>query len=391
MSSSHPNAALATSPATTTLDVLARDLSTSLFRATRHGLYDHVAVLALHWENDDMGVERMEGELLRLFERTYRFTTQSYVIPLVTTQLTVTNFLDGWLRANQGERVLRIVIYSGHASAGGTRNTQWYLAGRVNHYGHLHGPRLEWWTLRGTLNDNYPGETCYIFDCCSGGSLALGDHGGGELLASCGWGGFATAQQAWSLTQVLLDTLRDLNGSPATLAQLYGIIYRRAHQNQIGASPVYIPHESLPSVTLAPLGPQRAMTRPSTARQYPQVLLSVRVRANMPHDITLWHAWLESHIPPDVFDANVTVQAAFQGSCLLLLTLPTELWGMLPHNNGAYTFVAHVNSNILTRSQQPTTMPFRPMQSMDPNLPPAGENSPPRGVPRDSSPGKRNI
>lgn len=246
---------------------------------------------------------------------------------------------------------------------------------------------MNWWLIRGTLN-TYPGETCYIFDCCSGGSLALGHHGGGELIASCGWEGFATAEHALSLTQVLLDTLRDLNGSPATLAQVFARIFRRGHQNQLAASPVYVPHESRPSVTLAPLGPQRAMTRPSTARQYPQVLLSVKVRATMPHDTTAWQAWLQSHIPPDVVDANVTVQAVFQGSCLLLLTLPTELWIMLPRNNGAYTFVAHVNSNILTRSQQPMTMPIRPMQ---PTLPPARENSPPRSVPRDSSPGKRNI
>ncbi|CAI7637536.1 unnamed protein product [Penicillium bialowiezense] len=83
------------------------------------------------------------------------------------------------------------------------------------------------------------------------------------------------------------------------------------------------------------------MTRPSTARPYPQVLLSVKVRATLPHDTTVLQGWLKSHIPPDVVDANVTVQAVFQGSCLLLLTLPTELWIMLPRNNGAYTFVAH--------------------------------------------------
>ena len=211
----------------------------------------------------------------------------------------------------------------------------------------------------------------------------------GELIASCGWEGFATAEHALSLTQVLLDTLRDLNGSPATLAQVFARIFQRGHQNQLGGSPMYVPHESRPSVTLAPLGSQRAMT-PSISRTCPQVLLSVKVQATMPHDTTVWQAWLQSHIPPDVVDSNVTVQAVFQGSCLLLLTLPIKLWIMLPRNNSAYTFVAHVNSNILTRSQQPMTMPIRPMQPLHSTLPPAKENSPPRG-PRDSSPGKRNI
>lgn len=45
MSSSHPDVAFTTNSPTTTFDVLARDLSTSLFRATRHGLHDKNAVL----------------------------------------------------------------------------------------------------------------------------------------------------------------------------------------------------------------------------------------------------------------------------------------------------------------------------------------------------------
>lgn len=128
MSSSHPNTAFATNSHTTTLEVLARDLSTSLFRATPNGLYDKVAVLALHWVNDDIGVDIMESELLHLFERVYRFNVQTYVIPLGTTQLGFTKFLDGWHKDNQGERTLRIIIYSGHARAAGRRVLQLFLA-----------------------------------------------------------------------------------------------------------------------------------------------------------------------------------------------------------------------------------------------------------------------
>ena len=128
MSSSHPDAAFATNSRATTLDILARDLSTSLSRATRHGLYDKVAVLALHWVNDDRGVDLVESELLHLFERIYRFDVRTYVIPLVTTHLDFIHFLDGWLKENQGEQALRIIIYSGHARAGRTRDTEWFLA-----------------------------------------------------------------------------------------------------------------------------------------------------------------------------------------------------------------------------------------------------------------------
>lgn len=62
---------------TTFLDFLARDLSTSLFRATRHGLREKVAVLTLHWANDDLGVDVKENDLLHLFETVYRFNKSS--------------------------------------------------------------------------------------------------------------------------------------------------------------------------------------------------------------------------------------------------------------------------------------------------------------------------
>ncbi|CAG8921796.1 unnamed protein product [Penicillium salamii] len=119
-----------------------------------------------------MRVERMQRELLHLFATVYRLNVQTYVIPLVTTQLGFTNFLDEWLNDNQGERVLRIVIYSGHARAGGPWDTEWFSAGGVNRYGNLQGPRLNWGAIQRTLN-TYPGETCWIFDCYSVGSLAL--------------------------------------------------------------------------------------------------------------------------------------------------------------------------------------------------------------------------
>lgn len=111
---------------------------------------------------------------------------------------------------------------------------------------------MNWWAIRYFLAD-FPGETCYIFDCCSGGSLALGHEEGDELVAASSWDGFPSSQNDWSFTQALIDTLRDLRGRPARLAEIFGNLFRRAQQSQVQASPVHVHYLGRPSVTFARL------------------------------------------------------------------------------------------------------------------------------------------
>ena len=86
--------------------------------------YGQVAVLALHWENDTMGVAPLEKELLDVFRKIYGFNVESYIIPAVSTagrelSKRLHNFHDKW----GAEDALCIYVYSGHAEgtdAGGT-------------------------------------------------------------------------------------------------------------------------------------------------------------------------------------------------------------------------------------------------------------------------------
>ena len=39
--------------------------------------YDKVAVLSVHWENDDLGVAPLSRELMDLFSKSYGFNTES--------------------------------------------------------------------------------------------------------------------------------------------------------------------------------------------------------------------------------------------------------------------------------------------------------------------------
>lgn len=105
---------------------LERALKTSLPSSGKP--YDRVSVLAFHWANDDMGVDKLETELLGVFRDIYGFETESWTIPVVgKPEKQLAKKLVNWTEDHEGERTLRIYIYSGHASSHGTVDHEWYF------------------------------------------------------------------------------------------------------------------------------------------------------------------------------------------------------------------------------------------------------------------------
>jgi hypothetical protein len=82
--------------------------------------YGQAAVLALHWENDDLNVAGLEEEFLSVFRKTYGFNVESYVISAhgqASLELSrkTGEFVTKW----DGKDGLTIYVYSGHAEEGG--------------------------------------------------------------------------------------------------------------------------------------------------------------------------------------------------------------------------------------------------------------------------------
>ncbi|KAE8337523.1 hypothetical protein BDV24DRAFT_167244 [Aspergillus arachidicola] len=334
---------------------------------TTQGYYRDVSVLALHWQNDEMGVARLESELMNIFARIYNFRTEGYQIPVNNSYMSLSSKLISWSTSRGGEHTLRIVVYSGHAQYAGTTDTQWYLGGQANAAGRLVGSRIDWRRISGVV-DTMAGDVLYIFDCCSAASVAM--ERGPETIAASGWEQAATAHLDFSLTQVLIDTLNGLRGAPETAAGIYARLFRNAYQNQIGACPVHVPKEGSPSITLQTLQPREVQRLQASKAPGPnRVLISVKIHdALSALDLKSWTKWLMTNIPPGVLAVDVKIEAAFQGSGLILVTMPVQLWTMLPSHT-AYSFVAHVTSN--------NTLPWltQPL-AIRPAAPSGSENQP---------------
>jgi hypothetical protein len=93
--------------------------------------YNKVSVLALHWENDTMGVVDLESQLLEVFSNDYGYGTESFTIPTASSANSLIVKLANWSNAHGGPRTLRIYVYSGHASGAGTTNDKWFLGSVV--------------------------------------------------------------------------------------------------------------------------------------------------------------------------------------------------------------------------------------------------------------------
>ena len=64
--------------------------------------------------------------------------------------------------------------------------------------------------------------------------------------------------------------------------------------------------------------------------------------ANRLPDLQEWTKYLTTNIPSGILSADVNLNLAFEGSTFIILTVPIEVWTMLPMNNENYKFIAHV-------------------------------------------------
>ncbi|KAL3462514.1 hypothetical protein BJX64DRAFT_258874 [Aspergillus heterothallicus] len=308
-----------------------------------------------------MGVEALEQELLAVFSDIYGYKTESFTIPIVASAVALHQKLANWTSENHGPRTLRMLVYSGHASDAGTTSAAWYFGGRANSNGQSVGPQINRFNARKNVELG-EGDVCYIFGCCSGGAAALYD--GPEVICASGWDQQAASNLNSSFTRALIDTLKGLDGATETIAGIYSILFRSAHQSQVAACPVHVQRQGRPSITLGKLPPADGTTgdNKKTKTEH-RVLLSVHIKDSKP-DIQAWNNWLSNNLPPGLLSADVRIESIFRtSSSVLLVTIPVELWTMLDLNDESFSFVAHVqSSNILPaleRSLQ-TPLPFRP-------------------------------
>lgn len=79
--------------------------------------YNRAAVLALHWENDDLGLTSIEQDLLQCFHDKFNFTVSSFTIPSASAydaKAQTMTAVNTFVKKNDGNNSLLIFFYGGH-------------------------------------------------------------------------------------------------------------------------------------------------------------------------------------------------------------------------------------------------------------------------------------
>jgi hypothetical protein len=84
------------------------------FPKTSRPRYTKVKVLLLNWEDDDLGVDSELKNLGAVFERAFRFETESWGIPSLGSEEALTNHVFKFRSCAAPDQLL-IVYYGGHA------------------------------------------------------------------------------------------------------------------------------------------------------------------------------------------------------------------------------------------------------------------------------------
>ena len=173
--------------------------------------------------------------------------------------------------------------------------------------------------------------------------------------------------------------------TPFTLAQLHTRLIKERPKLKNTPIHTFISDENRPSITLMPLlsaetdsesgevnnalnpsessrnksqstsmqegsTPMTKLTGHSTSSisQEPRVLLAVSLSETPePSDIESWVKWLKSEAPLLIQRIEVTIEAAFRSnSTLVLVSVPLDVWNLLPENS-AYRFVDYIKSSNL--------------------------------------------
>jgi hypothetical protein len=166
-----------------------------------------------------------------------------------------------------------------------------------------------------------------------------------------------------SFSNHLIDILQEVQDDAITIASINAEMVNTALSAGLEATPWHCARVGEPSITLKPRKPAIFS---SDERKQPEshgrVLISVSFAGmDTKPDYQQFVDWIAQNVPENV--ADIRVEAVFGSrSSLYIISVPTEVWVMMPDDE-AYSFVGHVTSNnLLHGSGQATAGTSGPQQ-----------------------------
>ena len=217
----------------------------------------------------------------------------------------------------------------------------------------MHNPKIDWQGLRGGFG-NALGSKLLLLGCCNAAMGAVGLGTTMEMFCASAFDAVASQSLVHSFTNRLISILNAEPTPSISIASLNANMVDEALVNRLDATPWHGATQGMPSITLKPLRPKEVVWAKSASTQSKgRVLISVSFSGvDSAPNYNSFKIWLTKNIPEEV--AQIKVEAVFDSnSHIFLLTMPVEVWTMLPEHE-SWNFVSFVFSRnrLLVEAEQ---------------------------------------
>ena len=338
----------------------------------RQATYNRVHALLISWgQNDDLGTETEVEELKNLFENSYNFTAEKYIIPAASSEDRLEEKCIEVRRDHAGARDLLIVYYGGHGIFKGNKSIwhAWKNKPTTATIQRETSPELDWTEVHRSLM-KAQGDILFILDYCYATFTTKIEPRGGtkELLAATSFRQTATGVHENSFTMAIIRELKRINKLPYTATMIHERLLNHYADYKI-AVPQYVGlyrTTYAQSIVLAPQKTEEASETQVTAGgilvKQPMLMTDYRILISIaldnpyqPPDFTQWHDWFRKAAPRNIKDVKFSIEkyirpeGAWEStSTLYLFSMPAALWNSMPFNP-AYKMLAIIKSDNLLK------------------------------------------
>ncbi|KAF2788562.1 hypothetical protein K505DRAFT_255244, partial [Melanomma pulvis-pyrius CBS 109.77] len=176
---------------------------------------------------------------------------------------------------------------------------------------------------------------------------------GPEILGATSATETASNESRTCFTAGLIKKLKEMNGSPITVASLASELHRDQRHLNLEYAPTHAARSNHPSTILQKMHTPvpdfyggRRKGKSSAKDDTPRALVTVHLEEDFKEkDIERLKNWLLAELLETVREIEITLEGSFKsGSTLLLFAMPLEIWSCL-ENHPACGFVGFVQGN----------------------------------------------
>ncbi|KAK0118179.1 hypothetical protein ONS95_012484 [Cadophora gregata] len=193
------------------LAAFSRDVNNAARRAFPNrgrSRYGTVNICLIRWEDDELGVQNEVSALDNVLQ-SYGFQTNIFLIPGTNSHWDLMRKMIDFIQAYDNDQNLFVLYYAGHGRMNSARQAEWVFRQNPD------SPFVDWSAIQGLFGTAKSDVLILLDTCAAASSATTSQFAVMETIAACGFERRAPPPGEHSMTNTLVDVLRDWNNKPS--------------------------------------------------------------------------------------------------------------------------------------------------------------------------------